>query len=302
GLPNLIVQWLASAFLQGAVAGEVAFSEGFELEDFYPVDPHSVHFTREAGGLVPWQGSVRLSPETFWYVPVDPWIDDPYGRAPAAPVLQEVWFDVALIHDLRKAVHNQGWPRIDVEVLEEALLANAPANVKADSGRLAEWLSERLAEVQAAYNNLQPDDSFVHFDSVKITQAQTSGKMLDVEHVIRVVERRMTRALKQLPILMGQNEGTTETHGSVQWQIFAAGLRSLQEPVAHILSGMMQAALEASGVPGRVVCAFASIRTTDRRAEAEAERIEIENAVAKYEAGFQTLAESAIEVTGSGAP
>lgn len=309
GLNGLIVQWLLTGFLQGAVCGEIALTEGLDdVEDIYPIDPYMIESTLDAEGkpvdffISSNGGRVEMNPEKFWYVPIDTYIDDPYGRPPAAPVLQEVWFDIAVITDLRKVVHNQGWPRIDIEIVEEVLLANAPTSVKNDQAKQMEWLNERIAEVQAAYNDLEPDDSFVHFDSVKVHGADTSGRMFDSVSIIRAIERRMTKALKQLPILMASNEGTTETHGTIQWQIFVAGLRSLQGPIEFILSRMFKLALQVQGYQGEVECWFEPIRTTDRKSDADAEAIEIKNAITKYVAGFQTWEESAIEVTGSGPP
>ena len=309
GINGLITQWLMSAFLQGAVCGEVALTESLnDVDDIYAIDPHTIETTLDVDGkpvdwfVTPSGAKLQMNPEKFWYIPLDPCIDDPYGRSAIAPVLQEVWFDIAFITDLRKVVHNQGWPRIDIKIIEEVLLRNAPLGVKNDIAKQSEWLNERIAEVQAAYNDLQPDDSFVHFDSVEINGSDTSGRMFDSTGILRVVERRMTKALKQLPILMASNEGTTETHGTVQWQIFISGIQSLQQPITFILSRMFKLALEVQGYVSDVECWFDSIRTTDRSSDASAEGQEIDNAVKKWVYGFQTWEESAIEVTGSGPP
>lgn len=311
GIRQLICQWLMTGFLQGAVAGEVALAEALDdIDDFYVVDPYTIKFSRdEAGKLVPMHqppGSgmaEALNTSKFWYIPIDPWVDDPYGRPPAAPALQEVWFDVAVITDLRRVVHNQGWPRIDIEVLEEVLVNAAPATIKNDPQRLRDWLDDRLEDVSNAYNDLQPDDSFVHFDSVKINAASGQpGRLFDVGQLTKVIEHRLIKSLKQLPILMGSNEGTTETHGTVQWQIFVNGLRSLQEPIEFILSQMLRLTLEVRGVSASVECWFKPIRTTDRLSDAQAEHAEIENAIRKWAAGWQSWEESSIEITGSAPP
>ncbi len=310
GIVSLIVQWLQTGMLQGAVAGEVALTEGLnEVDDFYAVDPFTISFRRDeqmkpvAFHRPPGSGiAVDLNPEKFWYIPIDPQIDDPYGRPPAAPVLQEVWFDIAVITDLRRVIHNQGWPRIDIKLLEETLVNCAPPAIKSDAKRLRDWLNERIEDVKTAYDELAPDDSFVHYDSVEIKQSEASGKLFDATAVVRVIERRMIKALKQLPILMASNEATTETHGTVQWQIFVSGLRSLQAPIEFILSRMMELALRVQGIQGRVECWFDPIRTTDRLADANAERVEINNAIMKWRAGWQTWEESSIEVTGSAPP
>jgi hypothetical protein len=213
-----------------------------------------------------------------------------------------VWFDISVITDLRKVIHNQGWPRIDIKILEETLVNNAPPGLKNDPQKLADWLNARLLEVQEAYDELEPDDSFVHFDSVQIDQAAETGKLFDATQVMRVIERRMIKALKQLPILMASNEGTTETHGTVQWQIYVNGLNAFRQPVAFILSKMMELALQVWGVQGRVECSFEEIRTTDRKADAEAEQLEIMNAVEKWKMGWISWEDASVEITGSAPP
>ena len=42
---------------------------------------------------------------------------------------------------------------------------------------------------------------------------------LGVARVIQVLDTQIVAALKQLPVLLGSNEGATITHATVQWQI-----------------------------------------------------------------------------------
>lgn len=309
GIGNLITQWLQSAYLQGAVAGEIVLTENLnDIDDIYAVDPACIVFNNTAEGKLQANyvsatgGIIPLNHELFYYIPIDPMIDDPYGRPPAAPALQDVWFDIGIMVDLKKVVHNQGWPRIDIKLLGEVILNNAPASVKNDAAKLSDWLNAQLDAVTTAYNNLQPDDSFVHYDCVEVNQATEGGQLFDPTAVMRIIERRLIKGLKQIPILMASNEATTETLGTVQWQIFVAGLESLQAPIRFILSKMFQVALEVLGYQGRVEVEFEKLRTTDRLNDANAEAVEIKNAIQKWAAGWQTWAESAIEITGSAPP
>lgn len=312
GIDGLLVQWIQSAYGRGAVCGEVSLTDDLkDIRDFHAVNPRTVEFRYDSltGELLmyhkPKSGpEVLLNPEKFWYVPIDPAIDDPYGRSPVAPALQEVWFDISIISDLRKVVHHQGWPRIDIKVIEEVLVNSAPQGIKSNPKELREWLDDRLFDIQEAYNDIGPDDSFVHYDAVEIGTygGSPTGRMMDINQVVRAIERRMIKALKQLPILMGSNEGTTETHGTVQWTIFVEGLKSLQNPIKHILSRMMGLALEVYGHQGRVEIEFDALRTTDRLLDAQAEQAEISNAAEKYNQGWQSWEESAIEITGSAPP
>jgi hypothetical protein len=126
--------------------------------------------------------------------------------------------------------------------------------------------------------------------------------MFDVNAVIRVIERRLIRSLKQLPVLMGSNEGTTETHGTVQWSIYVQGLQALQSAIVFVLEHMLQITLDVSGRQATAEVSFERIRTIDRLQEAQAEQIEIRNGLMKFAAGLQSWEETAIELTGSAPP
>jgi hypothetical protein len=69
-----------------------------------------------------------------------------------------------MLSDLRKAVHNQAWGRPDVKVLEEAVRNNAPMSVRNNPKALREWLDDRLSDIAEMYDELEPDDAFVHYD------------------------------------------------------------------------------------------------------------------------------------------
>lgn len=313
GIPGLIMEWLQSAYTRGEMAGEVALTEDLrDIEDWYSSDPKYIAYrinpeTRRQEMCLqsaPNGTMIPLNTEKCWHMPVMPVTDDPYGRAIIGPVLQEVWFDISMMSDIRKVVHNQGWPRIDISVAEKAIIENAPNQIKNDPERLAEFVASVSSQIQAAYNSLEPDDTFVHNDSVEIKAFEGGGNasLLNGDKLLRVIERRMIKALKQLPVLMASNEGTTETHGTVQWKIFAAGLAALQKPIAHILQKMMQFSLEVLGYPATVRCEFEPIETSDALSDAQTEAQRIKNAIVKAAAGFVTWEDASVEATGSEPP
>jgi hypothetical protein len=118
--------------VRGACAGEVVLNpQCNEVVDIVPVDPALIWFRREpdTNRLVPWQYVKNSRPKsgenwfgqykqidtpTFIYEELDPMVDDPYGRTPYLPVLQ----------DLKAVVHNQGYPRMDVSMMEDVMLKN----------------------------------------------------------------------------------------------------------------------------------------------------------------------------------
>jgi 2'-5' RNA ligase len=250
-------------------------------------------------GAIQHGGFRRLNEVTFAYVPLDADVDDPYGRAPFASVLQLVVWDMQMIKDLRQWSHVNAFGRIDVKVLAEAATAMMPPAVKANKKDARLWLKKYLEDIQQAYNNLNPDDTYVHYDNVEVGATDASGKTFDADKLIRVIERRIFRALKQLPILMGSNEGTTETWGTLQMEVYALQIANIQRTVSALITKLLNVALRLRGRNSIVTFEFETIRATDRQREAVAEWQEAKNAAFMRDQGWITQDEASIRVTGS---
>ena len=76
--------------------------------------------------------------ETIGYIPIDPAPANPYGRAPAAPAIFSSLFLLGLLHDLRRVVAQQGYPRYDLAISLEQLRKATPPSIQQDA---VQWLS-----------------------------------------------------------------------------------------------------------------------------------------------------------------
>ena len=311
GTDQLINVMLLTAITQGAMALEVEINEDLtDIVDFHPVDPSNLDFRRnkETGELElvqkQYDGSYKvLNQEQVFYFPLDPDVDDPYGRSPILPVLQVVFFQMEILRDLKRAVHHQGWERFDITVIEEAIMNNMPDEIKmAGPDEVSRYVSSYVQDIQDQMRTLEPDDDFFHTDSVKIdTAGGTMNKSLDATGVIEVINQQVVTSLKQLPILLGRNDGTTETHGTVQWQIYVSGIESIQRGVKRLLERAYNVALDIYGKPRRAKLTFHSVRVNDRLKEAQAEKVETEIKIAQYNQGWIDNDEAANEIVGHNA-
>lgn len=319
GLNNIINQMHRSAFLQGAICGEAVMDGNLKkVIDLAPTNPHTIYFKVDPDDgtlktyqyqLKPKEGAtvldnnyVELNTERFWYIPLDPAIGDPYGRGPATAAIADVFFNLKVMFDLRKVIHSQGWPRLDVTVMSDTLRANAPESIKMDEDKLNEFINKQLKEIESTYNSVKPDDTYIHLDAIQVGSANPAsqgGRLFDPTALLRCIERRVIRALKQLPVFMGSNEGTTETHGTVQFEIYAEGINSIQQMSKNLMERFLEFYLRMEGVQSRVEFEFEKVQTTDRKVEADAEAIEIQNAVTKRDEGWISQDEASIEITGS---
>jgi hypothetical protein len=316
GIDALIDSWTITAFLQGAVCGELALTEDLQdVQDLYSIQPWSIYFERDVNqnpvpfqlqimtaggaGAVGVNGYKRLNPVTFGYIPIHAAPDDLYGRPPAAPVLQLITFDLTLLKDIRQAVHINAWGRTDITVLGDALKNQVPQKLRANPVAAQNWINDQIAEIKASFNSMKADDSYVHMDSVTVSSVDSSGKMLQIDAIVKMLERRLIRSLKEMPVLMGSNEGTTETHGTVQWAIYGGGIKAFQKSIANLLEKLLGVALQVYGISAKVIWTFDPVRVTDRLADAQAELTESELAAYQRDQGWITQDEASIKITGS---
>jgi 2'-5' RNA ligase len=331
GFDNLLQQWTMSILLEGACCGETIPTDNFDgVHDIVPVTPWTIYFQRDARQdliMYQWQPMIAngmvnsfyepptissianasygaagfrlLNMQTVSYVPFMPMVDDPYGRMPFASIFQVIVFDNQLLQDLRRWAHVNAWGRMDVSVLQESVQALMPPAVKANFPQAIAFLNGYLADIRNAYNNVGPDDTFIHYDNTKVGSVDSSGKTMQIDQLIKAIERKKFRALRMLPILMGSNEGTTETHGTVQWDIMARGIQSIQQCVSKLANTLLTIGLQLYGSTSHAQLAFELLRKTDEMADAQTEALAIKNAAEKRDQGWITQDEASIAITGS---
>ena len=153
GLDTLIDVLNLTLMTQGAIAAELELSENLrEVLDYCPVDPRWVDFavseeTGKAAPVISSYGQVKwLNTNQFRYIPLDPDVDDPHGRSPMWTTLEIIFFQQEVLRDLKAVMHNQGYPRIDVAVLEEIVEEHAGAPEGAGQGRRVQDLGGRVPE------------------------------------------------------------------------------------------------------------------------------------------------------------
>ena len=290
-----------SLITDGAVACEVAPTEDLgDVEDWYPVEPLLVSFRRdpETHRLLMGQrfrdGTFAdLNAEQVFYVPLDPDVEDPYGRPPLLPAVSAVVRKMQVLNDVQAAAHNAGYPRIDVEVAYEALLEHAPAELKTmeKAPELIAWAEKQLETLVSEYESMQVDDTFVHYDWVRIKPLQGAGSF-DVGPLEKVLTSQVNSALKSLPILLGVHQGGNEGYGSVQWNIQIATVEALQRIIKRVIEKLANVSLALAGFQAHARAEYDKTRTVDRLTEAQAETFEMSNLKTSVAMGWRDNAEA----------
>lgn len=310
----VISQLFLGGFLRGGIAAELVFAEdrmtAFELAT---PDPGSFRFRTVTDRLlkVRWQigqnqqqGFVPLEFPTIKYIPIDPLPGKPQGRAPISAALFGAIFLLGLLHDVRRVVAQQGWPRLDIEVMLEALAAALPDEAVNDPDEFKRHVEDVISQVKEVYSALEPDDTYIHTSVTKVNSpvGTVDSKSLSfIDKLIETVERLTIRGLKSIPLLHGVTDGVSEANANRQWEIHVAGIKSIQHLVESLLESLLGLVLQARGIQARVDWKFAELRAAEMLRDAQTEALRIRNERDKYNAGWISQDEAALMITGHAA-
>ncbi len=268
-LDKVIIQLMQSVLTRGAASLEVVLDKSLENVVYLaPVDPASVEFKIEDGRYVPYQGKTSLDIPTFFYEGLDERVGDPYGRSPFLSALSIIMFQLQVLNDIKAVVHSQGYPKMDIVILEEVLLKRMPIQIRNNEAEKQKWMNDRLNEIVQMYNNLEPDDSYVHFDSIQIGTAGGSsagkGALIDPQKLMSAIDGLIVSGLKTLSTVLGRRTtGNTESFAKIEIKLYLQGVKAVQNVISDILEKAFTLVLNIRGIQGDVVFEFkpAEIRT-----------------------------------------
>lgn len=311
GSPDVVFNRLfMGAWLSGGFFTELVLENGRTFADLVTPDPTTVRFkatTDPLRGQI-WKlyqlqgtGLTFVDVPTVRYIPIDPFPDSPYGRSPFAPALFVSLFILGMLHDIKRVIAQQGWPRLDLQINLEKVLTAMPEDVRADPDGAKAWITAFMDEIGAVYSALEPDDAYIHTDEVTINTPKgvtNDSSLGSIDGIIVMLERMVIRALKTMPLLFGVTEGMSDSAAIRQWEIYVAGIKSFQHMAENLLEGLFNLLLQANAIPRTCMFRFAELRASEMLRDAQTDNMRIANANAKYQAGWYTQDEASKEITG----
>jgi hypothetical protein len=302
---------ILAGFIRGAFFSEIVLDDaGRVVVDLATPDPWSARFRKvddpQRGtiyelGQFQVAGWVSVDVPTVAYVPIDPLPDSPYGRVLISPAFFTAIFLIGLLHDLRRVISQQGYPRLDLSIDMEKLAETMPQNLENDIEKVKNWVDSIILEIEEVYEALEPDDLYIHTNILTLNRPMgtlNTANLGAIDGIITALERMATRALKTMPLLMVIDESSSETHANRQWEVHTAGIKALQHLLESLLENLFTVALRAQGIQSDVQFRFAELRASELLRDAQAEAMQIANASAKEAAGWISHEEASMEITG----
>ena len=307
----IINRLFVSAFLRGAFLAELVMdARGRTPLDIVTPDPASIRFRRKLDatyGVIwemgQWQvrDFVAIDRPTVRYLAVDPLPGSPFGRPLATPALFSTLFLLNLLHDIKRVVSQQGYPRIDIEVDLAQLKEAMPANLEDDPEAFEGWVQGAIAQIENVYNNLEPDDAYVHTSVIKVNRpigTVDANSLGAVQGLITALERMAVRALKTMPLMMGITDGVSEANANRQWEIYSAGIKALQHLGENLLEYLLTKAMQSVGIACTVQFRFAELRAAEELRDEQTRQLKILNIGGEYDRGWISQAEAAQKAVG----
>jgi len=298
GISKLIDQMILLAITRGAIAGELVLTP--DLSDAVRislVDPATIDFQMINGRYIPTQDNdkVVLDIPTFVYEGIDEKVDDPYGRSPIYSALSMVLFQLQVLNDIKAVVHNQGYPRLDLVVIEEVLLRRMPISIRNNEEKKEKWMNDRLNDIVNMYNQLNPDDVFVHYDSLKIGEAGgKGGALIDPEKLMHVIDNLIQSGVKTLSTLLGRRgAGQTESYAKVEIKLYMAGLSGIQRYISSFMEKMLTLYLNMKGKQGIVEFRFNPVEIRSELEQEQFKATRLNNIAVMYDRGWISQEEAA---------
>jgi len=255
-----------STLLRGVLGFELIYDKQLEPSSLRLVDMATVEWEEaKAGEYKPFQevdganDPVSLDVPTFFSEKFHQNPNDVYSYSTFVSSINTIAARQQVINDLYRIMQFTGYPRLDIEVLEDVLMSNAPPALRSDPKKRQEFVDQQLAAIRGTFASIRPDQAFVHTNAVKtgMINDKNPGAGLKIEQIIETLDAQNQAALKTMPAVIGKaSNGDT---ASTESRLFAMSCDSLNKTVAAGLSRAFTLAARIAGFQGRLEVNFTPI-------------------------------------------
>lgn len=252
--------------LRGSTAAELVLDKAYVPNEIRLVDMKDVQWRQPKPGIMePFQKPTGTNQEIDLNVPtffVEDYHQNPvdvYSYSTFVSSINTIAARTEVINELYRIMKIVGYPRLDVEVLEDILTQNAPIAFRSDPSKIRDHVNSEITKIQTAMANLAADQTLVHSSAVKtrVLNDKNPGAGMQIQAVIDVLDGQNQAALKVMPAVVGKNNNATTA--SVEARLFAMSADALNQTVAALFSKLLSFGVRLAGYPGRIEVRFLPI-------------------------------------------
>lgn len=249
--------------LRGMVAGELVFDKAYMPTELRLVDAATLEWTQRQNGVyapiqrpVGSNETIDLNIPTFFTSNFHQSPLDMYTYSPFVSAINTIAARAAVINELYRIMQIVGYPRLDVKVLEDVLVSNAPPAFRNDMAKIRAHVEAELQRVRSSITTLGSGDAFVHSSAIeaKIINEKNPAAGIQISEVIEVLNAQNQAALKAMPAVIGKaNNGQV---ASTEARLFALSADALNRAAAGLLTKALTLGARMAGYAGRIEVTF----------------------------------------------
>lgn len=249
--------------LRGMDAAELVFDKTMIPSELRLVDPASLEWREKQPGVYApvqkpkgAQVEIDLNIPTFFVSRFHQDPTDVYTFSPFVAAINTIAARQEVINELYRIMRVVGYPRLDVKVLEEVIIQNAPVTIRSNPEKLREFVNAEIGRIGTTIQNIRSDQALVHSSAVeaKIINEKNPGAGMQITEVIEVLDAQNQAALKVMPAVVGKGNGGQVA--GTEARLFALGADSLNRAIAQVLTKALTLAARLAGYAGRVEVRF----------------------------------------------
>lgn len=249
--------------LRGGSAVELVLDKTYLPSELRTVDLATITWNQTAPGVYDPQQKptgtnviIDLNIPTFFTSNFHQSPLDMYTYSPFVSAINTIASRTLVINELYRIMKIVGYPRLDVQVLEEVMMKSAPPAFRNQPDKIRAYVNGELNAIRSTIANLGSGDAFVHSNAVEasILNEKNPAAGIQIQGVIDVLQAQNMASLKVMPAVVGRaNNGQV---ASTEARLFALNADALNRAVAGLLTKALTLAARLSGYQGRVEVFF----------------------------------------------
>lgn len=257
GLDGLMTELHGQDFRYGGMGCEVVVTaDGNDIEDVYPVSARNLKWKLEERSgrqmWVPYQHingkEIDLSQANFFWVPFNP-SDSPKGTLLYAPAISAADMQLEFLNSSQTVLYRVGCPRYDIKLDRESIVATAPADVKNDVKKTAEYISSIYAATRDSFRNMGAENDIIHTNDTVIGTigGDSSAYFQGISAYADVIDVQMMNAVKTLGTLMNRRSSGSYALSTVEFKVVVDMLKPRQRAEKRLIESIARLWLRVKG-------------------------------------------------------
>lgn len=253
--------------VRGGVGIELVLNKAMEPDSFRIVDMATITWEEKAAGVYkPIQKTagasgdgINLDIPTFFTTRFHQSATDVYTHSPFVSALNTVAARQQVINELYRIMQVTGYPRLDIEVLEDVIMAAAPATLRQNPIERQRFVDQQINSIRNQFSSIRSDQAFVHTNAVqtKMINDKNPGAGIQISEVIETLDAQNQAALKTMPSVVGK--GSNGNVASAESRLFAMNCDSLNKIAAVPLQAALTLGARLAGFQGAIKVGFTPV-------------------------------------------